>query len=53
MANGFVLDKIVGSSSERPQNVEKGFQYFDTTLNKPLWSKGDNVWVDAIGTIVE
>lgn len=53
MANGFVLDKIAGSSLERPRDVERGFQYFDTTLNKPLWCKGNNEWVDASGSVIE
>ena len=53
MANGFFLEKLVGTSSERPKNVEKGFQYFDITLNKPLWSIGNNTWTDAMGNIIE
>lgn len=34
----------------QPQN-DKGFQYFDTTLNKPIWWTGDK-WVDATGAEV-
>lgn len=39
-----------GSSALRPSLVEenKGFQYFDTTLNKPIWWTGTE-WVDAGG----
>lgn len=32
-------------------SVGNGFQIFDTTLNKPIWSTG-TVWVDATGTTV-
>lgn len=39
-------------SEERPTNIDIGFQMFDTTLNKPIWYKGENVWVDATGTEV-
>ena len=28
-----------------------GFQYFDTTLNKPIWWNG-SAWVDATGATV-
>lgn len=33
-------------------NLLIGMQYYDTTLNKPIWYKGSSVWVDATGTIV-
>lgn len=32
----------------RPTNVNVGFQYFDTDINKPIWWTGDK-WVDANG----
>lgn len=35
----------------RPTKVEKGYCYFDTTLNKPIWWNGSN-WVDSTGTKV-
>jgi hypothetical protein len=35
----------------RPTKIEKGYCYFDTTLNKPIWYNGTN-WVDATGTKV-
>lgn len=42
-----------GESSKRPvrSNAFVGMQYFDTTLNKPIWWNGNN-WVDALGSIV-
>lgn len=47
--------KTNGSSSSRPtyknSKITIGFQYFDTTLNKPIWWTGAK-WVDATGTDV-
>ena len=45
--------KIVGDSSQRPKSslINIGSNYFDTTLNKPIWWTGSN-WVDATGTTV-
>ena len=40
-----------GITSRRPTNVGAGFQYFDTTLKKPIWWNGTD-WVDATGTVV-
>lgn len=40
-----------GTSSNRPTVLEAGFQYFDTTINKPIFWTGAN-WVDATGTEV-
>lgn len=42
-----------GSSTERPSlfGSDYGFQYFDTTLNKPIWWTGSK-WVDATGAEV-
>ena len=40
-----------GNSTERPTGISKGFQYYDTTLNKPIWWTGTK-WVDATGTEV-
>ena len=37
-----------GASNKRPINPDIGFQYFDTTLNKPIWWTGTK-WVDATG----
>lgn len=46
--------KFIGTTEERPtstQNVFQGVQYFDTTLNKPIWWTGSK-WVDATGADV-
>ena len=40
-----------GGTSSRPNNIDTGFQYFDTTINKPIWWTGSS-WVDATGTQV-
>lgn len=44
-----LYDKI-GNTSQRPEKV-LGREYFDTTLNKPIWWNGTN-WVDATGATV-
>lgn len=45
-------NKRYGTISNRPINdVSIGFQYFDTTLNKPIWWTGSH-WVDATGSQV-
>lgn len=46
-----------GTTAQRPTtNITNGFQYFDTTLNKPIWAKsivdGVVTWVDATGIVV-
>lgn len=38
-------------SSNKPRNPYIGFQYFDTTLNKPIWWTGTK-WVDSTGSDV-
>lgn len=41
-----------GATTARPTaGVYVGYQYFDTSLNKPIWYTGKN-WVDATGTTV-
>ena len=37
-----------GTTAERPTGKTVGYQYFDTTLNKPIWYTG-TVWVDSTG----
>lgn len=38
-----------GDSGHRPTTTaNNGFQYFDTTLNKPLWWNGKK-WIDSLG----
>ena len=42
-----------GSTADRPTAaLWIGYQYFDTTLGKPVWLKSarPNVWVDGVGT---
>lgn len=49
------VDKAIsnsGTSAQRPtENLYIGQFYFDTTLSKPIWYKGDS-WVDATGVVV-
>ena len=53
----FLLGYNKGTSKERPSDLTKedeGFEYFDTTLHKPVYwagdvSIGDKGWVDAMG----
>lgn len=41
----------VGLTESRPNGVELGYQYFDTTLNIPVWWSGPVLgWVNASGT---
>lgn len=42
-----------GTTQQRPTTtyINVGFQYFDTTLNKPIWWAGMN-WVDSTGASV-
>lgn len=40
-----------GSTLNRPVNIQAGFLYFDTNLNKPIWWTGER-WVDATGAEV-
>ena len=49
MSDGYIYKRKQGTTSERPRDVEAGFQYFDTTLKQPIWSAGNNQWVDALG----
>lgn len=44
-----IVVQEVGST--RPQNPDLGMQFFDTTINKPIWYSGTE-WVDAMGTQV-
>lgn len=50
-----LLSSVSGSSAERPTTISgndyKGYQFFDTTLNKPIWYNGSG-WVDATGASV-
>lgn len=46
-----VLHLSTGDTASRPTGISAGYQYFDTSLNKPIWYTGNN-WVDATGTTV-
>jgi hypothetical protein len=45
------IDLNSGVTTNRPTDKTAGYQYFDTTLNKPIWYTGSK-WVDATGTAV-
>lgn len=51
---GDVIRVLSGTTAERPNSAAiSGMQYFDTTLNKPIWRNSANTgWVDATGTAV-
>jgi len=52
---GIALKKISTAakpSTDRPTNIGVGYMMFDTTLGKPIWYKGESVWVDATGATV-
>lgn len=50
--NRRILNKDIGTTSDRPTNASEGFQYFDTTINKPIWWNS-NKWVDTNGETVD
>lgn len=45
--------KFAGNTSERPSLSadNKGYQYYDTALGKPIWWNG-STWTDSNGTII-
>lgn len=45
------MSRTNGSTKQRPTLINAGFQYFDTTLKKPIWWTGTG-WVDSIGVTV-
>lgn len=47
-----VINKAVGPTEERPTEPIIGQQYYDTSINKPIWWSGSN-WADSTGTNVE
>jgi type II secretory pathway component PulK len=41
-----------GTTGSRPStDLQIGQQYFDTTINRPIWWDGTN-WINAAGTVV-
>lgn len=51
---GDVIRVLSGPTTARPSSTAiAGMQYFDTTLNKPIWRNAANTgWVDATGATV-
>ena len=49
-----VQNTNVGTTSQRPLqwHTPIGLQYYDTDLEKPIWHKGNGVWIDATGATV-
>lgn len=41
-----------GTTAQRPTGIAVGYQYFDSTLGKPIYFKSAGVWVDATGATV-
>jgi len=43
-----------GTTAQRPTGatIILGYQYWDTTINKPIWSTGAGTWKDATGLVV-
>lgn len=49
---GLRANKLIGATADRPTGLgtaEKGYQFFDTTLNLPIWWNG-SAWVKSDGT---
>ncbi len=46
-----IMTSNVGNTASRPASAFTGYQYYDTTLSKPIWWNG-TVWKDAAGTTV-
>lgn len=51
---GDMIRQYSGDTSGRPSSAaQAGMQYFDTSLNKPIWrNAANNGWVDATGASV-
>jgi len=47
-----LLTPTAGTTAARPTaGLQIGQQYFDTTINRPIWWDGTN-WINAAGTVV-
>ena len=47
-----LLTPAAGTTTARPTvGLQIGQQYFDTTINRPIWWDGTN-WINAAGTVV-
>ena len=44
----------VGTTAQRPKDVEVGDMYMDTTIAKPIWVRSVSpiVWITAAGAVV-
>lgn len=51
LSNNFKSSLLVKGKIRPELSTEVGFQFFDTTLNKPIWWTGTK-WVDATGADV-
>lgn len=52
--DGFTIALKKGSTEERPilTDGDIGYQYFDTTLGKPIYWHGNHIWKDSTSTEV-
>ena len=53
-ANNYdTIDSTIGDTASRPtlRSTNEGFQYYDTTLHKPIWWNGTQ-WIDGTNTPV-
>lgn len=43
-----LINPKIGTTENRPNPAIQGQQYYDITLNKPIWFNGEQ-WIDAAG----
>ena len=43
---------MYGSVLGRPVSSVVGQQYFDTSIGRPIFRRGDGAWVDGVGSVV-
>lgn len=43
---------LYGSVLGRPRSSVVGQQYFDTSIGRPIYKRGDGAWVDGAGSVV-
>lgn len=43
---------LYGSVLQRPTLLVPGQQYFDTSVNYPIFRRGDGAWVSSSGSVV-
>lgn len=49
---GALTSRPVFDTNNAADDSIVGLVYFDTTNNRPIWHKGNNVWVDATGNVI-